>query len=117
MKNEFTIKTISVHELKECYDNTQNICLIDVRELDEWQDQHIPRALHIPKDELILLIQEKMPERTQPIYIHCRGGVRSLHAANCLLEMGYEEVYSVDGGIMEWARAGYPVKTAIDESI
>lgn len=116
MRKEPHIKTISVHELKQHYDNSQDICLIDVRELDEWQDLHIPRALHIPKDDLIALIQEKIPQRSQPIYLHCRGGVRSLHAANSLIELGYEDVYSVDGGIMEWAKAGYPVKTAIDDT-
>lgn len=115
MTKECQIKTISVHELKAHYDNAEQISLIDVRELDEWREQHIPGAIHIPKDTLISLIQEKIPEHSKPIYLHCRAGVRSLHAANCLLELGYKEVYSVDGGIVEWEKAGYPVKTAIDD--
>ena len=115
MKQENAIKTISVHELKKKYDSAQHLCLIDVREIDEWQDQHIPGALHIPKDELIAVVHQKIPERAKPIYVHCRGGVRSLHAVNSLLDLGYENVYSVDGGILEWAKAGYPIKTAIDE--
>ena len=104
-----SIPTISVHELKKHYDNTQDMYLIDVRELEEWQDQHIPRALHIPKNELITQVPAKIPELSKPIYLHCRGGVRSLHAASCLLELGYKNVYSVDGGIIEWANAGYPI--------
>lgn len=108
------IQTISVHQLKKQYDTVSDLCLIDVRELNEWQEEHIPRALHIPKDELSVMILEKVPERSQPIYLHCRGGVRSLYAAHCLLELGYQEVYSVDGGIVEWIKAGYPTKAVFD---
>ena len=83
--------------------------LIDVREDHEWQEQHIPRAVHIPKDELVNVIEETIPDKEATIYLHCRGGVRSLYAADCLMNLGYQNVYSVDGGIMDWMGAGYPV--------
>lgn len=107
---EHKINTITVHELKKRLDETPTICIIDVREDNEWQEQHIPGALHIPKDEITESIAAHVPELDRPLYLHCRGGVRSLYAANCLLELGYKEVYSVEGGIAEWARSGYPVK-------
>ena len=107
---EHKIKTINVHELKKRYDASPDLCLIDVREDDEWQALHIPGAIHIPKDALANVITAKIPDQTCPIYLHCRGGVRSLYAANTLAELGYQDVYSVDGGIIEWADAGYPVK-------
>lgn len=115
MDNKNSIQTISVHELKKVYDNPDGIHLIDVRELDEWNEHHIPGAIHIPKDILPTVIQETIPQHTQTIYLHCRGGVRSLHAANCLLEMGYQKVYSVDGGIIEWINAGYPVQSTFQK--
>lgn len=105
------IKTIDVHELKKRYDASPDLCLIDVREEDEWQELHIPGAIHIPKDTLTNMITVKIPDRKSPVYLHCRGGVRSLYAANCLAELGYQDVYSVDGGIVEWAASGYPVKS------
>ena len=104
------IKTIDVQELKKRYDASPDLCLIDVREQHEWQEMHIPRAVHIPKDELTSVIENQVPDHTHPIYLHCKGGVRSLYAAHCLMEMGYQNVYSIDGGIMEWANSGYPVK-------
>ncbi len=103
------IKTIDVHELKKRYDTLPELCLIDVRENHEWKEMHIPRALHIPKDTLVSVIEQELPDHKRPIYLHCRGGVRSLYAANCLMGLGYQEVYSIDGGIMEWINAGYPV--------
>ena len=104
------IQTISVHELKNRRDANSNLCLIDVREPDEWQALRIPGALHMPKAELPALIEKTIPDRNCPVYLHCLGGVRSLHAAESLLQMGYKEVYSIDGGIAEWEMAGYPIE-------
>ncbi len=110
MITEQKINTIDVEALKEHYDASPDLCLIDVREPDEWDDVHIPGAYHIPKDELPSRIELKAPNHSQPIYLYCRGGVRSFQAAHCLLEMGYRNVYSVEGGIVEWENAGYPIK-------
>ncbi|BCA96194.1 sulfurtransferase [Legionella antarctica] len=104
------IKTIDVHELKNKMDGQQDLCLIDVRELEEWQAVRIPGAHHIPKDTISANIETKVSDKKHPVYLHCRGGVRSLHAAQSLIDMGYQEVYSVNGGITEWAMFGYPVK-------
>lgn len=107
---EHKINTVDVHTLKERRDTDPQLCLIDVRELHEWQTLRIPGSIHIPKDEITNRIKGQIPDKETPIYLHCKGGVRSLYAANCLLEMGYKEVYSVDGGIAEWAMFGYPVE-------
>ena len=107
---KYNVKTIDVHELKNKMTAHPDLCLIDVRELEEWQDVRIPGAYHIPKDHISTAMPAQFPDKTQPVYLHCRGGVRSLYAAQCLIEQGYEEVYSVDGGIIEWAKYGYPVE-------
>lgn len=110
--NDNEIATISVQELKKRRDTSATLCLIDVRENYEWQTVRIPGAIHIPNDELVHRIDAEAPDRTQAIYLYCKGGVRSLYAAKSLLDMGYEEVYSVDGGIIEWAMLGYPIEEA-----
>jgi rhodanese-related sulfurtransferase len=104
------ILTISVHELKSRLDNDASINIIDVREDHEWQESRIPGALHMPKDQISELIDSQISDRNIPLYLHCRGGVRSLYAANSLRQMGYTEIYSIDGGIMEWEQNGYPVE-------
>lgn len=114
MNTNQTVQTISVAELKKHYDKDQNFCLIDVRELSEWQDIHIPKAIHISKDNLQDKINTTAPEHSTPIYLHCRSGVRSLHAACTLIELGYKNVFSVDGGIMAWHEAGFPTDSRID---
>lgn len=104
------IKTIDVHELKKLMETQPTLNLIDVRENEEWLEVRIPGAHHIPKDEIPTAISSAISDKTQPVYLHCRGGVRSLYAAQCLMDIGYTEVYSVDGGIMEWAMYGYPIE-------
>jgi len=102
------IKTIDVHELKTRMDQQDDLCLIDVRELDEWQALRIPGAVHIPKDTISQAILSQTTNKTDPVYLHCKGGVRSMYAAQYLMDMGYQDVYSINGGIMEWAKCGYP---------
>ena len=102
------IKTIDVHELKNRIEKNPQLCLIDVREQEEWEELHISNATLIPKDKIASCIESQIPNKNQPIYLHCKGGVRSLYAAQILLELGYQEVYSLEGGIMQWVMCGYP---------
>lgn len=108
------INTINVHELKNTMENYPDLCLIDVRELTEWVEFHIPNAIHMPKDSVAATIESKIPNKNQAIYLYCKAGVRSLYAAQCLTTLGYQQVYSVDGGIIEWALSGYPIEQTHD---
>lgn len=107
--NDSTIPTIDVHQLKTLRDAQPNLTIIDVREQDEWDTIHIPGAIHIPKDRIVEKIKEHCSDKDTAIYLHCRSGMRSLHAAKSLQEIGFNNVYSVAGGITDWAMAGYEV--------
>lgn len=104
-----TINTIDVHELKNLMAGPEKLCLIDVREPEEWENLRIEDAIHIPKGILTEKINSTAPDKTQPVYLHCKGGTRSAFAALSLTELGYKRVYSVTGGITEWEQSGYPV--------
>jgi rhodanese-related sulfurtransferase len=106
-----TVRQISVQELKNRLDSQPRLNIIDVRELHEWENMHIPQALHIPMAELPLRIKDIVADYNQPIYIHCQGGVRSHKSAQALLDLGYQEVYSIDGGLSAWANCGYPIES------
>ncbi len=98
---------IDAHTLQKLSDQTTDLCLIDVREKDEWDSAHIPTALHIPKGVLTQRIQTILPSYNQAVYLYCKSGVRSLQAAQALIELGYREVYSLEGGIIFWSQCGY----------
>ena len=99
-------------EPAEVVDLVGTVTFLDVREPDEWSQLHIPGAHLIPKDTLLNQIQDLSIPLSQNIYIHCHSGVRSLLAGNWLISQGYTSVHSVSGGIVEWAKEGYPTQSA-----
>lgn len=101
------VKLIDVHELKKRYSENNLLLLIDVRELSEWNEVHIPWTQHIPKDKINETIHSICPDINTPIYLHCRSGTRSQYAGQALIEQGYQVVYSVTGGIIDWVKSGY----------
>jgi len=84
--------------------------VVDVREQDEWDEGHIPGAIHIPRGNLESRIERAAPETTKPVLLYCSVGNRSAFAAKTLEEMGYEDVVSLAGGFTDWKRNGYPVQ-------
>jgi molybdopterin/thiamine biosynthesis adenylyltransferase/rhodanese-related sulfurtransferase len=79
---------------------------VDVREIDEWQEGHIPGAVHVPRGNLESRIEGVAPDRSVPLVIYCAAGNRSAFAAKSLEELGYEQVHSLIGGITDWKRNG-----------
>ena len=80
--------------------------LVDVRELDEWEAGHAPEALHIPLGELTERVGELA--EADRVLVVCHSGVRSARATAWLVQNGYD-ARNVDGGMVDWARAGLPV--------
>lgn len=81
--------------------------LIDVREVDEWQEGRIAGGKLIPMSEFAARVDEIDPG--QPIIVYCRSGGRSLMVAEALQNAGYD-ARSMAGGLLEWERAGHPVE-------
>ena len=80
--------------------------LLDVREPQEWQAGHAPRARHIPLGQIARRAGE-LPKGRAVVTV-CRSGARSARAAALLAADG-REVSNLAGGMHAWARAGLPV--------
>src|SRR6266436_3812315 len=102
-----SIKQIDVEQARKMLDQPGTV-LVDVRESDEWRQGHIPQALGIPRGFLELRIEEKVPDHKAPVILQCASGTRSLLAARALREMGYENVYNLNGGFNAWKDKGLP---------
>src|SRR5881296_2219138 len=85
-----------------------NAVIIDVRDKDEWDEEHIPGAMHMSRGTIELDIEEKVPDPDAMIICHCGGGGRSALAAESLQKMGYKNVRSMAGGFKAWKTAGLP---------
>jgi molybdopterin/thiamine biosynthesis adenylyltransferase/rhodanese-related sulfurtransferase len=83
---------------------------LDVRERDEWDEGHIPGAVHIPRGSLESRIEAAMPDHARPIVVYCSVGNRSVFATKTLEELGYEDVRSLSGGFTDWKRNGFPTQ-------
>jgi sulfur-carrier protein adenylyltransferase/sulfurtransferase len=86
--------------------------VLDVREQDEWDEGHLPGAVHIPRGNLESRIERAAPEHSRPIVVYCAAGNRSAFAAKTLEELGYEDVVSLAGGFTDWKRNGFPIELA-----
>jgi hydroxyacylglutathione hydrolase len=80
--------------------------VIDVRNDNEWNEGHLPAALHIPLGRLTERLAE-LP-RDQPLVTQCRAGGRSSIAASVLARAGIRNVSNLAGGYNAWAEAGLP---------
>jgi molybdopterin/thiamine biosynthesis adenylyltransferase/rhodanese-related sulfurtransferase len=88
---------------------------LDVRERHEWDEGHIPGAIHVPRGSLESRIENAVPDHDRRIVVYCASGARSAFAAKSLEELGYEDVVNLDGGYTEWKRNGFP--TVLPQSL
>ena len=91
---------------------------VDVRERNEWDEGHIPGAVHVPRSYLESKIEQAVPGRETDLVVYCASGNRSALAAKALEELGYESVASLSGGFADWKRNGFPfdLPRALDET-
>jgi len=98
-----------VRELQTRNGEAPDFAIIDVREQGEWDQGHIPGAVHVPRSYLESRIEGVEPDRSKRIVLYCASGQRSALAANTLEEqLGYENVASMNGGFTLWKDRGFP---------
>src|SRR5215210_468029 len=85
--------------------------VVDVREQHEFEEGHLPGAVHVPRGHLESRIEGAAPDRSRPVVLYCSSGNRSALAADTLERLlGYEDVASMTGGITLWKDRGYDVE-------
>jgi sulfur-carrier protein adenylyltransferase/sulfurtransferase len=98
-----------VRELQTRNGEAPDFAIVDVREQGEWDQGHIPGAVHVPRSYLESRIEGVEPDRSKRIVLYCASGQRSALAANTLEEqLGYENVASMNGGFTLWKDRGFP---------
>ena len=121
-KMRHQVSELTVSQLNDKLQQNNNAIVIDIREVSETSLGSIPCASLIPRGVLEMKIdsEESIKARfstlellvEQPIYLLCRSGARSILSALSLQQMGFKEVYSIEGGFMAWQEAGYEVSSA-----
>jgi sulfur-carrier protein adenylyltransferase/sulfurtransferase len=87
---------------------SDSAAIVDVREQAEWDEGHVPGAVHVPRGHLESRIESAVPDRARTVVLYCSSGNRSAFAAKTLEELGYDNVVSLAGGFTDWKRNGLP---------
>ncbi len=103
------IHETTVEDVKAKLDRNEHFLLIDVREDNEWEKDHLPQAIHLGRGVIERDIEARVPDLNAPMVLYCGGGFRSALTADNLQRMGYTNVVSMDGGIREWRDKAYPL--------
>jgi len=86
-----------------------NATLLDVRTRGEYANGHIDNAGQLNFYSLDFRQKLLLLPRDKPVYLYCNTGYRSQKAAEILIENGYNQVYNLEHGIMEWDLHDLPV--------
>jgi rhodanese-related sulfurtransferase len=100
---------LTVDQVKAKLDRGETFHLIDVREESEFARDHVPGAVHLGKGIIERDIEKRIPDPAAEIILYCGGGYRSALAADSLQQMGYSNVWSMDGGHRDWSAKKYPL--------
>lgn len=95
---------ISPTELNNTMKNG-DIFLVDVHTPEQ---QHIKGTdAFIPYDEIDKYLTKLPEDKSTPIYLYCAGGPMGNAAARTLHDLGYQQLYNLDGGAAAWRKAGF----------
>lgn len=117
------VKEISPKELHELiqksYEGDLNFFTVDIREPDQIGHGEIFHVdgIKITRGYLEYKIENEIPDKTALIVVYCCTGQRGILAAKTLIDMGYKNVRSLEGGIRKWVEDGYPLDTVYGEMI
>jgi rhodanese-related sulfurtransferase len=90
--------------------NRRDALVLDVRDKGEFAAGHIPNARNIPMPELSGRLRELEKFKARPIVINCQSGMRSASVCGLLRKNGFNEVFTLRGGLNGWVEASLPVE-------
>ena len=94
------LKVPDINKGLEKFRETENAVLLDVRTKEEYAERKIEGSINLPLDE-IQRITDVVPDKSTPVFLHCRSGKRSGKAQKILASMGYTNAVNI-GGIMNY---------------
>lgn len=105
-------QTVDVKTYSEKLNATEKPQLIDVRTPEEYAVDKINDAKNINWNGDNFVSEVEKLDKTKPVFVYCKVGGRSVEAAHKLTQLGFKEVYNLDGGIMKWNAAGMQKPTS-----
>jgi len=102
-------KNVSAQEFQKLIKEKKDAILLDVRTPNELAQGVIGKVKHIDFYDVNFKEELGKLDRTKPVLIYCRSGRRSAITMSHLRELGFSQVYNLQGGIIEWSEAGLEI--------
>jgi len=99
---------VSTHEATRLI-NQNNAVILDIREKADFKAGHLVDAINIPSSQVADRLSDLEKHKTDPIIVVCKSGQTASAASKTLKENGFDQVYRLSGGIMEWTNNNLPL--------
>lgn len=104
------VQTVEPQKFEDLIRLADHAQVLDVRTPREYQVGYIPGADNNNIANAAFVSNAQKLDKNRPVFVYCKTGVRSAHAAEQLAELGFKEVYNLEGGISNWQRVGLKVE-------
>ncbi len=95
-------------QVKQWLDQKEDMLILDVRQLREWNASHIEGAMLLPLNELAAKAETLTDWKNRRVVTQCHHGVRSMNAAAYLRRLGFTNVHSMAGGLEAYSLLADP---------
>jgi thioredoxin len=100
------VKSIDAQAFSKQIKATPNAQIIDVRTPEEFQSEHIDKAVNVDWLNANFVANAAKFDKSKPVFVYCKSGGRSSKASSKLAELGFKNIYELQGGILKWNSAG-----------
>jgi rhodanese-related sulfurtransferase len=99
-------ETLGVDEFEKKLTATKEKTVLDVRTADEFSQGHLTDAVMIDYYQKDFKDRLQKLDKSKPVFVYCYVGKRSASASKMLQDMGFSQVFNLEGGFKEWKTAG-----------
>jgi len=113
-KKSSSFESLHPKEFAEKIKTTDHPQILDVRTPDEFESEHIDNAKNVNWNSDDFEAKAASYDKSKPVFVYCLSGGRSKKAAAKLKELGFDTVYELDGGFLNWNEEGFGIPAAAE---
>ena len=113
-KKSSSFESLHPKEFAEKIKTTDHPQILDVRTPDEFESEHIDNAKNVNWNSNDFEAKAASYDKSKPVFVYCLSGGRSKKAAAKLKELGFNTVYELDGGFLNWNEEGFGIPAAVE---
>ena len=97
-----SIKSINSSQAEKLIKDIKELVILDVRRPYEFKESRIPNSINIPVEEIEWELEELEKYKDKKVLVYCKVGVRSSIACDFLEKEGFNNLYNLRGGILDF---------------